>query len=447
MRGFCRKVRERVDTVDPTLRVGLCAGYTSWDIEGTDPIEMAKILAGENLPFFRFTGAPYWSSRNSNRFPGQRLNGVIECARNQMVWCEKEDVEVFAEADSYPRPCYHVNASYIECFDVAMHASGIRSLKYLFDYVSSPDYEKGYLRLHKRNMPFYEKLRSAFDSARYQGVRLYRPAHRICDARLPEEFHVEKSVMRGFFSIAASALTRMSIPVSYHGASENAALFGDDALYLEDPSPHRAILLDLPAARILQERGIDVGLRGEERASVPLRESFGEEKILLSGIGQGSLFPSENGFYRVELAPKASVLSLFSKGEECFPASYLYQNGETSFLVLCCDASCMGEGSSVLISYARQKQLLDFFGNDFPYIYGFSQVYALCAKTEEGQSVLFQNLSIDPIFDFSIQLPKPCGSFCLTGAEGELSSDGQSIRVTTDFTPYSSLLLQVTYEK
>ena len=42
-RRFCRGVREAVDAVDPSIRVGFCAGYTSWDVEGCDPLELSRL--------------------------------------------------------------------------------------------------------------------------------------------------------------------------------------------------------------------------------------------------------------------------------------------------------------------------------------------------------------------------------------------------------------------
>ena len=96
LRRFCQRVRQAVDEVNPNIRVGICAGYTSWDIEGADVIELAKILAGNTKPFYRLTSAPYWVAPKVNRFPGQRLSAVIENARNQIVWSKDENIEFFA---------------------------------------------------------------------------------------------------------------------------------------------------------------------------------------------------------------------------------------------------------------------------------------------------------------------------------------------------------------
>ena len=70
---FAREMRSAVDKVDPSVRLGLCAGYTSWDWEGADAYEIAKILAGKNKPFLRLTGAPYWIY--TRRFGNQSLVG------------------------------------------------------------------------------------------------------------------------------------------------------------------------------------------------------------------------------------------------------------------------------------------------------------------------------------------------------------------------------------
>jgi hypothetical protein len=76
LRDFARKMRESADKVDPSIRMGFCSGYTSWDLEGADAIELTKIFAGDNKPFLRYTGAPYWVPQV--RFKGQSLQTIVE---------------------------------------------------------------------------------------------------------------------------------------------------------------------------------------------------------------------------------------------------------------------------------------------------------------------------------------------------------------------------------
>ena len=429
MRSFCQSVRNAVDSVDNTIRVGLCAGYTSWDLEGTDPIEMSKILAGNTKPFFRFTGAPYWVALQRQRFKGQRLSAVIECARNQISWSKNSDAEFFAEADSYPRPCYHCNASLIENFDIVMQASGVRSLKYIIDYYSSPEYEKQYYKIHTRNIPLCEYIQNAFKDSKPFGVRLYRPAHRLSDISFPDEFIGEKPVMtKSFFSMSASMLSALGIPTVYDGKSDFAAVFGDEAHHFKND--HSKIIVDLPAALVLQKRGFDVGIRNIRKIAAPTIEHFENEKTLLCNIQTNA------DFYDVDINKEAKVLSTFDTGAV---ASFVYDK----FLVLNFDALYVGESSTLLCSYARQKQIFDFLQNPFPKIEGFADVYSICNKTQNGFVALFQNHSTDPVFDFDITLPKPCKAFKLYGAEGTVQ--GSKIHITTDFHPSSTIIVQIEY--
>lgn len=79
LRTFCKALRTAVDEVDPDIRMGFCAGCTSFDLEGVDAIELSHILAGRNKPFLRFTGA--------RRLP-------VECNGHPMLYCVcKEDSE------------------------------------------------------------------------------------------------------------------------------------------------------------------------------------------------------------------------------------------------------------------------------------------------------------------------------------------------------------------
>ena len=429
LRRFCKKVRDAVDTVDDTIRVGFCAGYTSWDIEGVDAIELSRILAGKTEPFYRLTGAPYWIAPKINRFPGQRLSAIIENVRNQVSWNKGESVEYFAEADSYPRPCYRTPAMYVENFDIAMRAVGVRSLKYLFDYSASPEYETKYLGIHTRNFKLYDTIERAFENTRPCGVRLYRPMHRITDAVLPESFAGEEEIMRTYFSDAAAMLSCHAVPTVYDGESDFAAVFGDDALYFEDN--HQKTVLDLTAALMLKEKkGVDTGISDIKDASAPTFEIFGEERVFLGYHGNV-------GFKGLALKEGAKVLSRYDTGDV---ASFTYGN----FLVLNFDAFTVNEDSALYCSYERGKQLQAFYGYPYPAILNNCELYSVCAEREGEHIVLFQNHSIDPVFDFDIILPRKCRSFELYGAEGE--KHGDRIRVKTDFSPQSVMLLSVKYE-
>ena len=216
MRKYCRKMRAALNEVDENIRMGFCAGYTSWDVEGADAIELAKLLAGNTKPFLRFTGAPYWAARDGRRFGAQKLSEIIECARIQQQWCEKENMETFSECDTFPRPRYYVPFNLAEAFDIALRASGVDGvLKYLFCYDCAPGYEDGYAKRHIRNHPLYDFIDRHFNGKDTVGVKIFDEQRKIKDKILPNYFIGEGEIEKNLFSPAAAMLTINSVPTTY----------------------------------------------------------------------------------------------------------------------------------------------------------------------------------------------------------------------------------------
>lgn len=448
MRDFCHKVRAAADEVNPSIRIGFAAGYTAWDMEGADAIELTRILAGNTKPFLRLTSAPYWVTPYRNRFPGQKLNSVIESARLQRSWLDNSQIEFFAEGDSWPRPRHNCPASYLQLFDDALQADGVRLLKYAFDYTSSAKYERGYLQQHFRNIPLQEAIRTAFHDKHSDGVCLFRNSDIICNEPLPQQFVGEKNIMRLFFSQSAAMLSAQSIPLCYEGSSPCAVAFGTEALAIPENHSCSHIILDFEAARLLSERGIDVGFDSFSSAPIPNFELFGSEKVHLFGIGVGAPHSTVDGFYQVHCKSDVKVLSQFTREKNSWPSAYTYKSGNVTYLVFTFDALAVGESSTLYTSYCRQTQLLSFIQPVFPYIAGHPGIYSICASSEnrDSQAVLFENLSCDTAFDFHIKLSRPCSNFTLFGAEGTLDEDRMSIHITSDFVPFSALLLELSYE-
>ena len=444
---FTSKVRDAIHEVDPSIRVGFCAGYTSWDIEGIDALSLTKNLAGNTAPFLRFTGAPYWCNTTKGRFPGQKLNAVIECAREQAAWSRDSGVEVFGEADSYPRPTYQSHANLIECFDIAMQAEGIKDLKYIFDYCAAPEYEQKYYKLHIRNIPLYQHIVSTFDGLQDAGVRLYRSFDQVRYADFGPTFPGEKPVMRSFFSAASAMLTQLCIPVRYTGEAQVGAAFGQDALNI--PQLPKKLILDLPAAKLLMEKGLDLGIESISPCGGSSSEEYfmagGKKVIALHNSGLG-LFPGmHSGYYDVKLSEKATVLSEFSCRGGNKPSSCLYRSGNTEFFILLFDAAALGQSSSEECSYYRQQQLVDFIGNAYPAIQSEAGIYCLCKESADGKKMaaLIENLSYDSVFDFDIQLDGSWDNASLYGIDGTLSPDKKRIHVDGELPSGGTLVLEL----
>ena len=425
LRRFAKRVRQAVNEVDPTLRVGFCAGYTSWDIEGVDAAELTRILAGDTKPFLRFTGAPYWAARSVDRFQGLPLAAIIEETRAQEHFCRDSGIEVFFEADSFPRPRYAVPSSVLECFSLACHAAGgMGELSYLFDYVSSPTYETGYLKHRLYHQPLYDFIAAHFEGLPCHGVQVCSEMRKVQHATLPAEVN-EKTVMRGHFSRSAELLGTLAIPTVYEQAP-CAIAFGEEARHLRS-LPQR-LILDAKAARILREKGFDMGFLTMEAAPAPTHEWFGRERLLLSQGGT-------DGYYRVTLKGDAAPLSEFEAQGERFPSAYTYRSGDTALLVLTFDADRLPHYAATLCSYARAAQLRTFCP-PLPTMANAPGLYQLCKSDGHTTAMLFVNIGEDPIFDGEIVLDGTYATATLCGASGELKGD--RLVLTAPVPPYGA---------
>lgn len=421
-RKFARRVRAAIDSVDPAMRAGFCAGFTSWDIEGVDAIELTKILAGNTTPFLRFTGAPYWATRGINRFQGQPLCAVIEDARVQEKWCRESGVEVFCESDTYPRPRAWTSSSMMECFALPLWASGgMGELGYFFDYVSTPDYETGYYKHRIANKPLYDFVKRHMADKPAYGVRVYNEMRKFENVDFPEEFAGEDFIMSTYFNRGSEFLAAQGIPTTYDENAACAIAFGEDARYVEKMPPK--MILDIRAAKILTERGVDVGLVSAEAAAAGV-ELFPDERLNLSLCGNS---PFGSAFYRATLKDGARVESEFGCGEDRFPASYRYTANGTEYLVFTFDAWTSTHFSAALLSYKRQRQLVDFIG-DVAILPQNPGVYQLAKRDGEETALLFVNICEDSILDGVIELDRSYTEMELCGATGVL--EGDKIRLT-----------------
>lgn len=422
MKDFCRGLREAVDRVDPTIRLGFCAGYTSWDFEGADAIELTRILAGSTRPFLRFSGAPYWLAMR--RFGRQNLQTYIEYARTQNAWCRESDLEIeaFSESDTYPRDRFHTPATYSECFHLATLASdGMPILKYMYDYMCAPDFESGYVKAHVRNLPLQEKITQIFGDKRPVGIRVYEPMRRLKDAELgnlfpkgePPTHASEKILMQRFaFSFAQMLVTPHAIPTVYEGEGLCGIVFGESARQIPDSARKKGLILDVKAAQILQSKGIDVGLL----ASEPMAGGFME---LFGGNSPDTDLFQTSVVHRLTIKERTEVISHFVSNEffadEKFPAAYRYENekGER-FLVYAFDAEQQQDSSSLYWSYARGKQVADQIewlgGARLPArCDGHPQLYAVCKQDENNLALAYVNCHEDEIFDAKVTFADPIG--------------------------------------
>lgn len=401
--GLASKMREAVDEIDEDIRMGLCACFSTWDIDGIDSYELARIMAGRTKPFLRLIGAPYWVNGMWKFFMNNRLANVIELERLECSWTPG-DIEIFSEGDTYPRPRYHIPASYLEGFDTALRADGSLDgiLKYMYDYTANFDYETKYADLTEKNQSLYAGIDRIFTGLEAVGVNVARKMKNLPYADLPENVDTEYITNHFFYSASLRFLTDNSIPVTYNNDGCPSIIFGQEAKTTDSGLPQNGIILDATAAAIFNERGIDVGIDGIENILGIKYEYYIDENRYIKANGK---------YYNMKIkeAAKARVKTLselISAGGR-FTGVFQYENKDgLRFLIYPFDAFENRYAINVFRCYCRQRQL----ARSLPWLYGKSfdalclghpDLYMIVKKGENRLSIGLWNF-----FDDSIEKPE-----------------------------------------
>ena len=400
---FAGKCREVLDTVNPSVRMGFCACITSWDIDGTTPDRLARILAGKTRPFYRLIGAPYWASLCA--WGHTRISYVIEQERLEANRREENDIEIFSEGDTYPRPRYRVPSAYLEAFDTVLRADGCTDgiLKYTFDYTANWDYEKGYNEQHLRNLPLYCTIEKIFSEKETVGVRVFDSMRKFSDLTMPTDVNNPVNVQNLAFNVSARFLAANSIPSVYNGNEYSGVAFGEDARILTNELLENGALIDYAAAMILKEKGIDTGIISENGTA----EMSGTE-YFSSGEMTNTL--TSTRIHKVTLADNAEICSYIEKNGIKLPVFYKYVNADgQKFAVFTFDGYNAEEHA--FRNYERQKQVTEALqwlcGKKLPAVCtGHPDLYILTKRKENLFSVGLWNLFPDKIYNAKVDLPE-----------------------------------------
>ncbi len=417
-RKFAKTIRQAVDRVDPTIRVGACACMTSWDIDGTNAVELAYILAGQTKPFLRLIGAPYWAVDKSW---GNCLQDVVELERMEGAWTKSNDIEIMAEGDVFPRPRTTCPANYLEGFDTAIRVSGCTDgiLKYGIDYYSNADYECGYATFHERNRELYSQITQMFGSKASCGVRVYETMNKIEHMVMPTKVNTKVNIEDLFFSKAARTLAYNTIPTVYEGSGVCGIVFDENARNLPAEALEHGLILDLAAAEILTERGIDVGIKTIGRATGGECERFIRD--------DNHILTRDAVIYEVTLNKKAEILSDAETPGGTFPVSYRYENANGNrFLVL--NINTRSKKDNLLKHYARSRQYAEIIpwlgGQKLPaYLYGNPALYIQCKQDETALAVGLWNFFADPVLSPVVQLVESYSEVTCINCNGRIEKN------------------------
>ena len=435
MVGLAKKLRQAVDSVDPSIRLGHCAVLDTWDIDGVDSIELAKTFAGGTKPFMRLIGAAYWAV---NRSFGCRIANVIELERMQISWCENEDIEIFAEGDVFPRPRHHVPAAYLEALDTALRADGRSDgiLKYMIDYECTPFYERGYIDCHVHNMPLYGRISDIFDGLKPCGVRIFDCMHRLKDAKLPEGEGGDNYVGNDFVPAAMRLLCDNAIPMQYT-EPDVTVIFGENARHATAGLLKHGAVLDAPAARILTERGFDVGLESFGSA-VPVRAVYYPDAGEAFSFRNGMFDNDGSDFVTLNMRPGAEEVVQF-RGPAGTVKAFRYENGSGErFLIFPFEAKRVCETSMLFRNYAMQSMLIRELSHIRrrpldAVLTGSPDTYILTKNSENSLAIGIWNFSLDPIYTPKVRLGESWQSAEFVNCTGSL--DGGTLELS-DIAPF-----------
>ncbi len=437
LENYAKAVRDAVDSVNPNIRIGHCSVWSDWGTDGTSSERLAKLLAGNTKPFIRSIGAPYWAV---NRNYGNRLQHVIELNRMEFSFLEDKDIDFFIEGDVYPRPRHAVPASYLEIFNTALRAARVGNgiHKYMLDYTSKHDYETGYLERHIKNQELYGEIENVFGDKRSVGVRVYEFPNKIVDTDFSNVDDRNGHIKYNFFSIASRMLSDNSIPTTYEQSDTVGIAFGENARHLTDEDMKNGLILDVRAARILMEMGIDVGIEkiGENVfCNLLYFPEFNDEVV--SGYAAKSA-------YELTLKENAEIVVYGKINGKQYPDAFHYENKNGQrFLVYAFDSLFSGgtpiTGETRYRNYLTQKQLISSIEwlqkKSLPATcIGNPDLYMLCTANESGMAIGLWNIFADDILHPEIILDKKYSDAEFINCSGTL--EGNIIKLQP-ISPYS----------
>lgn len=399
LEDFAREMRKYLDEINPDVRMGFCSCITSWDIDGTHPDRIAKLLAGKTKPFYRLIGAPYWANE---RNWGNRLADVIELERIEASRRQDKDIEIFSEGDTYPRPRYKVPSVYLEFLDTALRVADCTDgiLKYVFDYYSSADYEKEYVNSHNENEELYKSVDRMFMGKNSVGIRIWDNPQRYKSVDIPEKYEGRMNIQDIAFSASSRMISELSFPCVHEGGNMLGIAFGEDIKSVPEEHLSDGLIIDIDACRYLQKIGVDTGVI-----------SFGEKMNAFEEIYKYSgehigVYGAE--FNSVRLNENVQIESEFMSQGKIYPASYRYENADGQrFLVYCFSGYFNNE--AVYRQYARAEQIKNsanwLSGREIPAVcMGNPDLYIQAKKGDGKTAVALWNIFPDKIKNPLVEL-------------------------------------------
>ena len=422
---LAKEIRDAVDAAAPSVSIAFCTAHSPFSVDGIDAVALTKTLAGENAPFIRLHGAPYWVTFNKWSF-----SEIFSYSRMFASFFKDSGIEALAEGDVYPRPRYNTPASHLELFDAMVRIDGAHSgiLKYMADYTAPPLFETGYFDRHVRNKARAAKLKDYFPSGANLGVRAKLVPHLFKDADLD----LSPASAASPQPTSAAWLSRNSIPVIFSGEGIATAAFGEHARHLTEKELAGGVILDGVAAVILTEMGIDVGI-----APTHLFASRCYRYLSTACDGEmGAVMGGDCRLLNAQLKEGAVPILFGYEGDKPETFAYTYENQEGArFLVYLANGESAVGGSGLFGNYMQSMALSRVIPwvartplpiTDKPH----PELYVMCEREENKTAIALLNCHADSILTPTFTLDRIYESVTCDG--GECVLDGNRLIFKTD---------------
>lgn len=442
LESCAKKIREAIDEVDESIEIRLCCGPSLFGGDCSNPFKLAEIFAGKTgHKEVRLIGAPYWAKTFK-----MNLAVALDFARHQAFECRKHGVMSVAEGDAYPRPRHVVPAADLEFYHTVTIADGNFDgiMKYAIDYGSDFDYETGYAKQAEKNKGVYGEIERIFDSKKCVGVYLHEPFDRV-----ERESRIANSPESYIIHSAARKFTNdLSLPICFEAGGVS-IIFGENARGIDKDLLKNGVVLDITAAHILQEQGIDVGIRSEEKV-IPGRTGHGlnyYKEDYYQYNDTVALYRMLTACYKLTLDKNAKELSKLTFCDVDCVGAYLYENADGQrFLVYNFDIAEAIDVPGLIKSYYRQRQFVDAYewlnGKKLDaMMLGNPDLYMLTKRSDNSLAIGLWNHFADETMQQVVQLGKAYKRAEFINCSGRL--EGDKIILTSPINAYGFGFIEV----
>ena len=272
VQDFAQLVREAIDSVDPTVRCGMCTPYNGYSFVG----KVAQLLAGKTEPFIRINCAVYGMQ------PPSSLYGASDMIFHVKHYIGDTVKDLIAESDTFNQCYYSESARLFHAHVTNGFLCGLNGSKLWTSEFANPidtGSQKRYEEKLRENRGFYAELLKTMNGASWEGIAA--PLYKVKSAMHP--MISDAQAQSNWCGSPQNPLFgNYSFPITYAvpGAAPVIAVTKYDVDNMSDEEIDalfdRGVLIDCNAAKALTQRGFSA-LMGVEAAAVDETHKYNHE--------------------------------------------------------------------------------------------------------------------------------------------------------------------------